>query len=51
MKGGLIHIGVVEFRQVSFYSSDVLRHLYCHLRQHPDIPWQTKETMDFRADQ
>lgn len=26
---------------------DVLRHLYCHLRQHPDIPWQTKEAMDF----
>lgn len=25
---------------------DVLRHLYCHLRQHPDIPWQTKEAMD-----
>ena len=21
--------------------------LYCHLRQHPDIPWQTKEAMDF----
>ena len=26
---------------------DVLRHLYCHLRQHPDISWQTKEAMDF----
>ena len=25
---------------------DILRHLYCHLRQHPDIPWQTKEAMD-----
>ena len=25
---------------------DVLRHLYCHLRQHPDIPWQLKEAMD-----
>lgn len=25
---------------------DVLRHLYCHLRQHPDIPWQTKKAMD-----
>lgn len=25
---------------------DVLRHLYCHLRQHPDISWQTKEAMD-----
>lgn len=25
---------------------DVLRHLYCHLRQHPDIPWKTKEAMD-----
>lgn len=25
---------------------DVLRHLYCHLRHHPDIPWQTKEAMD-----
>lgn len=25
---------------------DILRHLYCHLRQHPDIPWQTKEDMD-----
>ena len=21
-------------------------HLYCHLRQHPDIPWQLKEAMD-----
>ena len=25
---------------------DVLRHLYCHLRKHPDIPRQTKEAMD-----
>ena len=25
---------------------DILRHLYCHLRQHSDIPWQTKEAMD-----
>lgn len=25
---------------------DVLRHLYCHLHQHPDISWQTKEAMD-----
>ena len=25
---------------------DILRHQYCHLRQHPDIPWQTKEAMD-----
>lgn len=25
---------------------DVLRHLYCHLRHHSDIPWQTKEVMD-----
>ena len=25
---------------------DVLRHLYCHLRHHPDIPRQTKEAMD-----
>lgn len=25
---------------------DILRHLYCHLRQHPDIPLQTKEAMD-----
>lgn len=25
---------------------DILRHLYCHLHQHPDIPWQTKEAMD-----
>ena len=25
---------------------DVLRHLYCHLRQHPDIPRKTKEAMD-----
>lgn len=25
---------------------DVLRHLYCHLRHHSDIPWQTKEAMD-----
>lgn len=25
---------------------DIQRHLYCHLRQHPDIPWQTKEAMD-----
>lgn len=25
---------------------DVLRHLYCHLRHHSDIPWQMKEVMD-----
>ena len=25
---------------------DLLRHLYCHLRHHSDIPWQTKEAMD-----
>lgn len=25
---------------------DVLRHLYCHLRHHSDIPRQTKEAMD-----
>lgn len=37
--GGGVQTSVVLFL-------DVLRHLYCHLRQHPDISWQTKEAMD-----